>query len=208
MGVGGRIALALAVVAALAVPSRADAETEQQIAVPWDRILERGTTWLLANMEPERSPSDMHPLAEASRALPPAELGNAWFGVAPNVAIVARDWGDARRLTGRLTLTDQLRLSRSSRMVVARVRLGDARFVPFAQLGAGQWRIDTDLMPGWARDTELAAQFGGGFELHLTHGCALALESDYTVLYREQHEPQNIPFPRFWTGFAASRVQF
>ena len=28
------------------------------------------------------------------------ELGTAWFGVAPRVSLVARDWGGARRLAG------------------------------------------------------------------------------------------------------------
>src|SRR5262249_55104183 len=50
--------------------------------------------------------------------------GNAWFGVAPSVTLVARDWGEAYRLAGdRLSLTDALRLSSSTRMVLTRVRL-------------------------------------------------------------------------------------
>jgi hypothetical protein len=131
-----------------------------------------------------------------------------WFGVSPHVSIVARDWGGAQLLLGHLTLTDQLRLSRSSRMFVSRVRLADGRFAPFAHVGIGQWRVDTDLMPVLPRDVELATQLGLGFEIAFARQAALALEGDYTILIRDQHEPQMVAAPHLLGAFLAGRAKF
>lgn len=131
-----------------------------------------------------------------------------WFGVSPHVSLVARDWGGAQQLVGHLSITDQLRLSRSSRMVVTRVRLADGIVRPFAQIGLGQWRLDTDLMPVMPHDTELATQLGGGFEISVTRTWVAAVEADYTILYREQYEPQQVTGPRIWGTFLASRARF
>ncbi len=131
-----------------------------------------------------------------------------WFGLSPHVSLIARDWGGAQLLLGHLALTDQLRLSRSSRMVVTRVRLADGRFAPFAHVGLGQWRVDTDLMPVLPRDVELATQLGGGFELAFSRRATLAIEADHTILIREQHEPQMIATPYVWGAFLAARAVF
>jgi len=206
MAVSGRFVSALAVVVAmlaLAAPAKAD---DVRLEVRWDKVLSQGWHLAMEGVVPEHESSAA--IGTESAHPGPSEFGNAFFGAAPHVSLVARDWGEARRLAGRLSVTDQFRLSRSSRMVVARVRLGEGMLAPFGQLGLGQWRVDTDLMPGWARDTEVAAQFGGGIELRITHAYAFAVETDYTVLYRETHEPQNIPYPRFWGTLAASRVEF
>jgi len=93
-------------------------------------------------------------------------------------------------------------------MVVTRVRLSDGVLVPFAQVGLGQWRIDADLVPSLCRDVESAAQFGAGFELGMGRFAALAVEGDYTILYREQHEPQMLFAPHLWGGLLAARVRF
>jgi hypothetical protein len=131
-----------------------------------------------------------------------------WFGASPHRSLVARDWGGAQILIGSLMLTDQLRLSRSCRMIVSRVRMADGRVAPFVQAGLGQWRVDTDLMPAMPRDVELAGQLGGGFELALGEHAAIAIETDYTILYREQHEPQMIPGSHPWVTFLAARALF
>lgn len=135
------------------------------------------------------------------------ELEEKFFGLSPHLSLVARDWGNAELLMGRISVTDQIRLSRSSRMVMSRVRFSEGRFVPFAHLGLGQWRIDTDLMPVLPRDTELAGQLGWGFELTVLPRFTVGAEVDYTVLYREQHEPQNdVTGPRMWGAFLAMRA--
>lgn len=210
MGVFFRFAMAVAGFgASLAMCATAQADVPIRLGIDWSRTLEHGATWLMSNVEPEKlSPIEMHSPGEASRTAPPSEFGTAWFGAAPHVSIVARDWGDARRLAGRLSTTDVFRLSRSSRMVITRVRVGDGIIVPFAQVGLGQWRIDTDLKPGWACDTELAAQLGAGLELRIANVYSVALETDYTVLYREQYQPRDIPYPRFWGAMAAARMPF
>ncbi|MDP9150707.1 MAG: porin family protein [Myxococcota bacterium] len=131
-----------------------------------------------------------------------------WFGLSPHVSLVARDWGGAQLLVGHLAVTDQVRLSRSSRMVVTRVRLADGRLSPFAQIGVGQWRVDTDLMPVLPRDVELASQLGGGFELALWQHATAALEADYTALYREGRQAQAMPGPHLWGCFLVARASF
>ena len=138
--------------------------------------------------------------------------GTAWFGVAPRVALVARDWGEAYRLAGdRLSLVDAMRLSSSTRMVLTRVRLsesGGTRVTPFAQLGAGQWRTDPNLLPLTPRSTEIAAQLGGGVEVHMTRAWQLACELSATLLIRDQREEGNIPETKLWSTMLASRVDF
>jgi hypothetical protein len=128
--------------------------------------------------------------------------------MAPQLSLVARDWGGAQSLFGRLALTDQLRLSRSSRMVISRLRITDGTLAPFAQAGVGQWRVDTELMPVMPSDVELAGQFGGGVDFHMGRGAALGVEADYTILYREQHEPQMLSGPHLWATYFAARLPF
>lgn len=135
--------------------------------------------------------------------------GNAWAGVTPRVALVARDWATQTRLAGdRLSLVDAMRLSSSTRMVITRVRFGDARVRPFLQLGLGQWRTDPNLLPLTPRSTEIAGQAGGGIELLITRTWQLAAESSVTALYREQRESDAIPQTRMWSATIASRIEF
>ncbi len=131
-----------------------------------------------------------------------------WIGTSPHLSLVARDWSGAQLLVGHLLLTDQMRLSRSCRMVLTRLRLVDGHFSPFLQVGFGQWRVDTDLMPFLPRDVELAEQSGGGFELAMSSNAAIALEADYTILYREEREPQMVAERRPWVTFVAARARF
>jgi hypothetical protein len=132
-----------------------------------------------------------------------------WLEMSPRLSLVARDWGATQLLAGAHAIpTDLLRLDRSSRMVVSRMLLGDGRVAPFAQMGLGQWRIDTSLMPGMQQDVELAMQLATGFELRLTRTWKLALEADYTVLYREVHEPQMVTSPWLWGTILATRATF
>lgn len=138
--------------------------------------------------------------------------GNAWFGVAPRVALVARDWGSAFRLAGdRLSLVDAIRLSASTRMVMTRVRLATpehARVVPFVQLGAGQWRTDPNLLPLTPRDTEVAGQLGAGVEVRLASFWQLACESSATMLLRDGRGEGAIPQTKMWSTSVASRLTF
>jgi hypothetical protein len=202
------IAAASAVFAA-SVPARAD---DNRGVVDWARVFVQLDTYARTGTE--------HPQAVTPRSERPAttsdpyvqNAGNAWFGVAPRVAIVARDWATAYRLAGdRLSLIDAMRLSASTRMVMTRVRLGDlhhARVTPFAQLGLGQWRTDTNLLPLTPRSTEIASQLGGGVEVHVTPSWQLAAESTMTAMIRDQREADSLPQTRLWSVMLASRLEF
>jgi|GEM_PF-1088378 len=126
----------------------------------------------------------------------------------PRTAVVARDWGGALALHGNSVASDTVRLSRSTRMVLARVAFGDGKLVPFAHLGAGQWRYDPEVLPFMPRDQEYATQVAGGFEVRLSPTTAIAWEADYTVLCRDRREPQNLPSPHLFGSFAVLASRF
>jgi hypothetical protein len=197
-------ALAVAGWSLAADPARAEASL--RLSVDWGKlesVLREGPDAFLPHESWTAAPERAQDSSAAGAA---AE--QKWFGLSPHLSLVARDWAGAQLLLGHLALTDQLRLSRSSRMVVTRIRLADGRFAPFAHVGVGQWRVDTDLMPVLPRDVELATQVGGGFELAISRRAALALEADHTILIREQHEPQRIATPYVWGIFLAARAVF
>lgn len=145
------------------------------------------------------------------RALEPSfqSSGNAWFGVAPRVSLVARDWASSFKVAGdRLALVDAMRLTSSTRMVMTRVRISDRRFTPFMQLGLGQWRMDPYLLPLAPRNPEIAAQVGGGFEIAILHNWQMAVETSATVIYRDDVQPVDAATPRMWSTMFASRFDW
>jgi hypothetical protein len=136
------------------------------------------------------------------------QTANDWFGFKPTVSLVARDWGSSFRVVGdRLALIDALRLTSSTRMILARVRLTDARVAPFAQVGLGQWRTDPYILPLTPRYEEIAAQAAAGVEVRIKGTWQIALESTGTVLHRE-HGDANLPSAHMWSSTFASRVEF
>lgn len=134
---------------------------------------------------------------------------NDWLALAPKMSLVARDWRSSFKVAGdRLALVDALRLTTSTRMVLTRVRVSDARISPFAQVGLGQWRTDPYLLPLTPRYTELAAQAAAGVEVRIHGTWQVAFESTMTMLYREQREAGDYPATRMWSTSVASRVDF
>ncbi|MDB4935711.1 MAG: hypothetical protein JWP87_2683 [Labilithrix sp.] len=114
----------------------------------------------------------------------------------PHLALVARDWRGSMQIVGdRTMLVDDLRPTASNRMVVARLHT-DARISTFAQVGAGEWRIDTAMFPNARSYSEVAGQVGGGFELHLPSNLRVAGEASYTALYRDLHYTSDEVAPR------------
>jgi hypothetical protein len=196
--------LALASTAALATrEARAD-EGSMHLALDWEKVAQAIQSGSIKSTSQPREA----PRAVVGGAIVPNDP-QKWVALAPHVSLVARDWGNAHHLAGGpMALTDEIRLSRSSRMVFTRVRLGNGRFAPFAHMGLGQWRVDTDLMPVYVRHTELATQLGGGFDLRMLRDWAIALEVDYTVLVREQREHASFPTPYLWGSFVVSRMTF
>jgi hypothetical protein len=178
-------------------------------AVDWSRLVYdldhvvRGNVDKAGPTSPTRQQTTM-PSDDPS----PQNLGNAWFGVAPSVTLVARDWASSTRLAGdQLSLVDAMRLSASTRMVVGRARLNKARFTPFIQAGVGEWRVDRTLLPLTPLTVEVATQLGGGFELRLNRHWQMALETTSTTLIREGQN-NAVPQTMLWSTFLASRVVF
>ncbi len=130
-------------------------------------------------------------------------------GAEPRISLVARDWSGSRVLVGDMLATDELRPSRSNRMVVSRLRLAEGRVVPFAQVGVGQWRVDPTIMPLLPREQDLAAQGGFGFELMLSRATALAVEADWTLLLPTGYgDVIADTHPAFWGACVAMRTRF
>jgi hypothetical protein len=125
------------------------------------------------------------------------------FDFAPRASVVARDWRGSLRVAGRTTVLDDLRPSASNRMVLLRLE-SDARFAPFAQVGAGEWRIDPVLFPSMPAHEAIAGQIGAGFELKTLRGVVIGGETQYTILYREgPHDGDDVAPHIFAFIFAA-----
>ncbi|MCA9589328.1 MAG: hypothetical protein KC657_28660 [Myxococcales bacterium] len=159
-------------------------------------------------------PNELLPTARREASMDPSLVhvtsdGTPWIGVAPRVALVARDWASAYRLAGdRLSLMDALRVSQSTRMVMARLRLGESRITPFMQLGLGQWRTDPSVLPLLPKQMELAAHVGAGFEMAPMRGWHLAAEANMTQIYREPTDRGGLPIRRMVGIMLASIVAF
>jgi hypothetical protein len=195
------LSLLFAVIVGSTVTSTALADEGLHLRVDWSglaALLREGTPSVLPR-ESLRSPTQDR---EAASEQAP------WLGLAPRVSLVARDWGSSQVLWGQLSLTDQLRLTRSSRMVVTRVRFANGRIVPFAQVGLGQWRVDTTLLPSLPSDAHTAAQLGGGFELEVAPRASLALEADCTMLDQEGRALDSVAAGHVWMTMLAGRARF
>jgi hypothetical protein len=182
--------------------ARADDEM-RRTTIELPRLALAGYDWL--NAKPFGS-TIVQPDKMTEGRLDPAHaptLGDR-FGI----ALVARDWSVTHPLTGDDAIVDRLRLSRSTRMAVTRMRLKGGVLSPYAQLGLGQWRVDSDILPQLPHDNELAAQMGAGIEWRIFPRAALACETDQTVLYREHREPQNIPSAHLYSALVAFRAEF
>ncbi|HEY3817426.1 MAG TPA: hypothetical protein VGL81_09660 [Polyangiaceae bacterium] len=184
-------------------PSVAAADDGLRFSVDWDKlavVLHEGAAAFLPH-EPLHTET-----VDQAQGKP-----ESFFGTSPRLALVARDWGVSQVLWGHLAVTDQFRLSRSSRMVVTRLRLADGRFAPFVHIGVGQWRADTSVVPTLSNDVDLAGQLGGGFELEVAPQAVVALEADCTVLYREGHDPDalaSLASGQLWATVLAARARF
>ncbi|HXX69766.1 MAG TPA: hypothetical protein VEK07_21470 [Polyangiaceae bacterium] len=196
--------MALAITgASLVGTSPVCADEGLRLGIQWDKlgeVIRTGGESLLPEIGFKLGRSES---TSADYPVPPRQSGPG-----PRVSLVARDWSGAGVLVGRPSPTDLIRLSHSSRMLVTRVRATEGALVPFVQAGLGQWRIDTDLLPAFRPDVELAAQPGAGFEARLSPFVVIAVETDYTILYRQEHEPQMVCRPRFWGSFLAARGHF
>lgn len=198
--VGAFVAAAL-----VASSSRASADDFPRLHVDWEKLAElmRSDAFsFLPTMDVTPGPS-----ASMHGAPQEPQTESKWIGLSPHWSIIARDWRSSQLLVGQASIIDLVRLSRSTRMAVTRLRLSDTRFAPFAQIGLGQWRIDRDVVE-LPYDVELATQFGTGFELRLAPRFVLATELDYTVLCREERQAGNLADPYIWGASLAARAAF
>jgi hypothetical protein len=117
-------------------------------------------------------------------------------------SLVARDWNGSFAVVGKDLASDNIRLTRSSRMLVSRLTLGDGKIKPFAHFAVGEWRYDPYLLPLMPRNQEYATQFSGGLAIELFKHTSFVWEADYTVLVRSTREPQNLPSPHVLGTFA------
>lgn len=202
------VAAALAIGLALLAPD-ARADGTPRLSVDWGKLGEvlRQAPGILLPREHDAEHAEHGEHAEGAD-IPLAE--RRWIGLAPRMSLVARDWGASQLLVGNLTVTDQLRLTRSSRMVVSRVRLAEGRLVPFAQLGLGEWRVDRSLVPTLPLNQQLAAQAGAGVELTIAPSFAVALEADWTLLWNDDLalQSQTMARPNLWGSLLAARARF
>lgn len=204
------VAVAAAALASTTIATAAHADEPR--GVDWTKVLVELDR--VARGAAER-PTPVTPARQQGRPAPiddpdPQSMGNAWFGVAPRVTLVARDWASSTRLAGdRLSVAEQMRLTASTRMVVGRVRLSGARCTPFVQIGLGQWRVDRNHLPLTPSSIEIASQLGTGFEIRLTRRWQLAAETTVTTLIREGgQQNSSLPQTTFWSTLLASRVEF
>jgi hypothetical protein len=190
------IAVAAAVAGSLAAVPALAGDTPQTM-VDWNRLAP-----MMASTQEMLQHGSSSGASESAASLP-------WVGAEPRVSLVARDWAGSRGLWGSLVATDELRPARSNRMVVSRLRLAQGRVVPFAQLGAGQWRVDPTVMPLLPREQELAAQGGFGFELRLSSATAVAAEADWTLLLpTSDGDVIAETHPAFWGACVAMQTRF
>lgn len=203
------VAAALVVLGTMAVTTAAHADEPRgvdwsKVLLDLDRFARSGSERPTLQTPHARAPVRPHATDDPS----PQNLGNAWFGVNPRVTLVARDWASSTRIAGdRLSVVESVRLAASTRMVVGRVRLNNARFTPFLQVGLGQWRVDRRYLPFTPNNIEVASQLGTGFELHLTSTWQLAAETSFISLIRDGHS-DTLPQTVMWSTLVASRVEF
>jgi hypothetical protein len=193
------LAVSLFLVCSFACP-RLHAES-MRLAVDWGRALALGESWVH-----DRKHHKDHASPIASLRHDSDDDESSFLGTNPRFSIVLRDWEGGHHLAGGLlSVTDAIRMSRSSRMLLSRMTMTSGQVMPFVQFGAGQWRVDKDMQPFLPKDVELAALLGCGFDFALTHNLAVALETDWTILYRETREATNIGAAHIFSSFAALR---
>src|SRR5260221_2355546 len=108
-------AVALAAASAL-LSGRANADEGLRLKIDWGglaSLMRDGGAALLPLESPrvESRPESATTSADAR-----------WVGASPHLSVVARDWGGAQLLVGHLSLTDHSRVTRTSRMVITRLR--------------------------------------------------------------------------------------
>jgi hypothetical protein len=156
-----------------------------------------------------RSGRESSPATNANPTAAPTERAPQ-IDLLPRASLVARDWRGSMKVAGRTVLIDDLRPAASHRMVFLRIAAGagGARLSPYAQLGAGEWRVDPVLFPQMPTRQAYAGSAGAGLELRTNAGLRIAAEADYTFFYREGPIAMGDPGPRLLTVLFAARTSW
>ena len=99
-----------------------------------------------------------------------------------------------------------MRPSASNRLLLARVA-APTRLAPFAQVGAGEWRIDPVMFPAFPRYGAFCGQLGAGVELAVTKRLSVAGEAEYTFLYGASPWA-DVSTPRVLSAIVAAHATF
>ena len=185
------------------VPGVAHAESPVALSLDVAKVLETSYAWLQNRAQPVRPYALRDNPAQAA-----ADTKKPVLSPPLRVSLVARDWSGAHNLTGGTLVSDDVRLSRSSRMVLTRVRADLGAFQPYVHAGLGEWRYDPAILTFLPRNQEYATQLSAGFELKVAKHARFAMEADYTILCRESREPQNNPTPRVLGAYAVLHTKF
>lgn len=196
----------LAFAAAVLVPAGARAA---EVAAPKGsliRVVEDGNAAFTAFVAGPTAASSPSLRADTPSRTAPADA--PFMDLVPRASLLVRDWRGSLRLAGAATnVVDDLRPSASNRLVIARVATG-SRLSTFAQLGAGQWRIDPVLFPAFPTYDATCGQLGAGFQLAVTSRVRLAGEIEYTVLYGTQPWSGDVAMPRLVSSILALEAGF
>lgn len=195
----------LLLVAAMLVPRTARASDPP--TVDWGRLLVRANSevpHVLEGMSPPSSPPGRGLSVERDESPPQPRLPE----LAPRLTFFARDWGRSHLLKGRLPASELFRLSRSSRMLLGRVTFFSGSITPYAQLGLGQWRVDTSVVAVSPHNTELAMQIGGGLDVRAFDVCDIVVEASTTFFYRDTPHPDDVPRAHVARGLVAAFMRF
>jgi hypothetical protein len=149
-----------------------------------------------------RETADANANPTAAPAAPPPLVD-----LLPRASLVARDWRGSLKVAGRTMLIDDLRPAASHRMVFMRIA-SDARLSPYAQAGAGEWRVDPVLFPQMPTRQAYAGSIGAGLELRTSAGLQIAAEGDYTIFYREGPVAAEEHTPHFLTVLFAAQTHW
>ncbi len=125
-----------------------------------------------------------------------------------NLSLYLRDRNGSAPLLGvdDRSAIDFAKVSRSTRMIFGRALLGKGRIQPFAQIGAGYFRMDTDTR--YVGDLKVGVQYGLGVQIRLNPSCAIAVEANQSLFYRDPRVPQHFAPGGVFSVYAALRLQF
>jgi hypothetical protein len=211
--------ISVSVLASLIVVGSASPALAADVAPKTSLVMlaDEGQSWFMAAAAGPTVASDptAHSTADATGArLAGAERAplveqQPFIDFLPNASVIVRDWRGSVKIIGdRTMLVDDLRPTASNRMIVGRIATNEARVSLFAQVGVGEWRVDTVMFPNAVSYSEIAGQIGGGFQLRITPRLHVASELQYTMLYRDLHYAEGEVAPRMTSFVIAAAGRF